>query len=633
VIHELAITADAGAAITSDEFGGLRLWPRLDGSVEPRVVELARARMLAIGKRSGDRFAVAGIDEVGGLEIAILDGEGATLQRSTQFADLPFLDVVMTPRGPLAVRSDQAIVQLDDSGVLLARLDGAPGQRLVGLALAGDRPYALLQKHAIDPAPDVDAGVGRPPPVEEFARYVETGTAGLRWGEWIDAGVPLGGATAISASGKRLATLVTELPRQQQHLVVIELATKRAVLDQVISSVGRVAFADDDHLALGQGATIGWLDIASATAPAALPAKLEPAAPRSIAHLEAAGGTVIASRSGELAIATPSQTRYLGYQLESPHVVAAAPGGQLVIGVGETLMLVDDKLHEIGQPALVAPGASVAQLKWLEGSEWLVESAQPDGTSLALVDLATHTTQVVRTKMPVVHTLAYEPSTHLVTLSFGDAPEIDRYDPVHHRLDKVLAFALPKTFEQRQLVPTRPALANGVQLVYAQIRDKLALRWVRDLALVDKTPQLEPEGSLAGVDGAGHVFVWQNQHGKLALIIYQDGAQVGEVATEGSVVLSPDPKGTALVELAPRSVALATLDGTKRWAVPVDGTTEALWLDDGALVLVGSGGLARLDAATGAVTAARCGWRFGLSARPHPASPRIEPVCAQLLGR
>ncbi|MEO7092209.1 MAG: hypothetical protein ABI175_03090, partial [Polyangiales bacterium] len=58
--------------------------------------------------------------------------------------------------------------------------------------------------------------------------------------------------------------------------------------------------------------------------------------------------------------------------------------------------------------------------------------------------------------------------------------------------------------------------------------------------------------------------------------------------------------------------------------------TEALWLDDGTIVVVSAGGLARLDANTGSVLAARCGWRFGLSAKQHPPSARVEPVCAQL---
>jgi hypothetical protein len=58
--------------------------------------------------------------------------------------------------------------------------------------------------------------------------------------------------------------------------------------------------------------------------------------------------------------------------------------------------------------------------------------------------------------------------------------------------------------------------------------------------------------------------------------------------------------------------------------------TEALWLDDQTIVVVSAGGLARIDAATGKVTAARCGWRFGLSAKQHAPTSRVEPVCAQL---
>jgi hypothetical protein len=62
----------------------------------------------------------------------------------------------------------------------------------------------------------------------------------------------------------------------------------------------------------------------------------------------------------------------------------------------------------------------------------------------------------------------------------------------------------------------------------------------------------------------------------------------------------------------------------------VVGVTEALWLDDGTIGIVSAAGIARLDASTGEVIAARCGWRFGLSSKQHPVSPRFEPVCTQL---
>ena len=633
-IVELAMTSDGTAAVTSDELGGIRLWPKLDGSLEPRVVELARPRVLALGKR-GDRFVIAGIDDVGGLEVAIVDAGGVTLQRATQFADLAYGDVVMMPRGPLATRSDQAIVQLDDSGAITGALAAEPGQRLVGIALAGDRPYALLEKHALEPQPDVDAGTGPAPAVPQLARWIESGAAGLSWGAWIDAGIPLGSSVAISPGGKRLAAIVTDLSRRSQ-VIVVDLATKKPLLAQAAGAALHLAFADEDHVAMGGNATVIWLDVAKATPPTNLAVNLSPVVTRNAAHLASAAGIAIGTHNGELVISAPDQTRYLGYQLEAPHVVAVAPHGGLMVGVGETFSLLDRELHEIGQPAgLVAKGASVAQLRWLAGDDWLVESAQPDGTALALVDLARGTSQVARTRMPVVYTLAYEPSTRLVTLSYGETPEIDRYDPEHHRLDKVVAMPPPaKAFEQRQLVPTSPALANGVQIVSVQLRDKLAMRWLRDPAQPDRGDRLEAEGSLAGVDSAGRVLVWQNRPGiGLRLVMFQDGKEAGAIAMEGSAMVWPDPRAAQLVQLGQRAVSLIGLDGVTRWALGIEGTTEVLWLDDGAIALVGTGGIARVDAATGAVTAARCGWRFGLTTRPHPVTARVEPVCTQLMTR
>jgi len=45
---------------------------------------------------------------------------------------------------------------------------------------------------------------------------------------------------------------------------------------------------------------------------------------------------------------------------------------------------------------------------------------------------------------------------------------------------------------------------------------------------------------------------------------------------------------------------------------------------------VTAAGIARLDPATGAITAARCGWQFSLAPQPHPPTPKLEPVCTGL---
>src|SRR5947209_4208289 len=56
-IVTLAVAPDGQSAVTADQLGGLRLWPALDGSREPLVVELPHARDLTIGPRA-DGFTI-----------------------------------------------------------------------------------------------------------------------------------------------------------------------------------------------------------------------------------------------------------------------------------------------------------------------------------------------------------------------------------------------------------------------------------------------------------------------------------------------------------------------------------------------------------------------------------------------
>src|SRR6187455_2402309 len=57
-IAALAVTPDGTAEVTADELGGVRLWPALDGSREPRVVVVPEPHALAIGTRQGG-FTIA----------------------------------------------------------------------------------------------------------------------------------------------------------------------------------------------------------------------------------------------------------------------------------------------------------------------------------------------------------------------------------------------------------------------------------------------------------------------------------------------------------------------------------------------------------------------------------------------
>jgi hypothetical protein len=162
------------------------------------------------------------------------------------------------------------------------------------------------------------------------------------------------------------------------------------------------------------------------------------------------------------------------------------------------------------------------------------------------------------------------------------------------------------------------------------IRDHTTVEWMTDDKASARTAVATID-SYSGADAAGRVFAWNNRaDGELALEIYANGARVGSLPHQGPAALWPDPAATRVLQTGQHAVSLYQRDGKLLWTQELGGINEALWLADGAIAIVTAAGIARLDAKTGAVLAARCGWRFGISAKPHPAMARIEPVCTQL---
>jgi hypothetical protein len=91
----------------------------------------------------------------------------------------------------------------------------------------------------------------------------------------------------------------------------------------------------------------------------------------------------------------------------------------------------------------------------------------------------------------------------------------------------------------------------------------------------------------------------------------------------------PEPTGARIVEIATHAVTLVTGEGKRVWTTALDHASQALWLGDGALALVTATGVARIDPASGKVTAARCGWLFGFATTPHPRTPQVDTMCEQ----
>lgn len=619
-ILTLALSPDGTTALSADELGGVRLWPALDGSQEPRIVDMPQPAQLAVG-RLADHVAAVALDESGGLYIAKLDAAGRQLSHTTLPGEPPVLGMAMTSIGLLAWRADQTLSLLDADGATKAKLGTEPQQRLVAVAVNGRHAVVVLQR---------EGG-------KRQARWLALEPA-LAWGAWIPHELPFAstaGSTldiALSPNGKRLAILART--DRTGSGSVYELATGKQIASGPFNSASaEIGFADDNTVALGGFEGLSWIDL---TAADPKPSRLVSSLPgsRTKAALATGGSRAITATNSELVLSTPTSTEFLGYETVSPRIAEIGPHGQLLVGAGDHMVLLDKDLRaNAATPPFTGITGQLAELRWLGDDDWLLESSSPTdaGMQIALVN-ATLGTSVVRKSVAEAQILHYEPSTQLVTLSFGAESEVTRFDRKQRRLEPIASVRKSSPYEQVLFVPVSPSLARGVQLVQVTMRDKSTIKWLRDPRAIDKpSATVTVDGPFAGADAAGNVYMWRNTPaGQLELAVYADGKQVRTLPNSGAIALWPEPGGTRYVEVAQNTVAMYDGGGTQLWLQQLATSQEALWLTDGAIALTSAAGIARLDPATGTVTAARCGWRFGLAKKPHPSTPRVEPLCSQL---
>jgi len=617
-IEVLAVTPEGDAVISGDELGGVRLWPALDGSVEPRIVDLPHPRALAIGRAPGG-FTIAMLDAVGALGLAAIDADGLI---ATRFA-LPVEPAAyaglagVTRRGVIAWRADQRVVRVA-ADATVATLAADAGQRIVTIAIAGERAVAVL---------DGERG--------PRARWLELGDT-LAWGRWIETPLPPSPVIAISPSGTVLATLTSTATRPTA-IVASDTATGALLVHESVSAAQAIAVPSDDHLAFATFGGISWITRAKLAPPQpAQPATVTRPIPTRPILGTGAGGTAIAAVRSELSLAEPNrQPEFLGYERTSPSGLAtAAPGGRVLVKLPPSHALLDAELRERPAPDLgIDVRHTLVDARWLAGDEWLVHAVRgSDGKAqLSIRNVATGKARAIATDPRAVQPIAYAPATGLLAIARGDAAELLRHIPGALRVARVARAPRSKGAGQTTLHPVDPARAGGAQLVVAEAGPRLTLRWVANPARLAAGAALVVDGTLAAVATTGHVLVWEiATPGQMRLAVYRDGRRIGSLPVETPTGVALDPRGTQLVQLTARSIALVDLDGTQRWARPLQGISQAVWLDDGALVLVGAGGVARVDAASGEVTAARCGWRFERSTRQHPVAGFVEPLCAQL---
>lgn len=143
-VAEVWLDAEAGAALSLDEGGGVRLWPALSGEpeqLEPVALPIDEPARLSFSRTSAGSFLIAAVDmaQLGRvLEVRESGGSYEVIERMRFGADAPLFELEVLPGGEriLALGVDHRLRLFDRSGALLDELAEhglAPWQlRLVG---------------------------------------------------------------------------------------------------------------------------------------------------------------------------------------------------------------------------------------------------------------------------------------------------------------------------------------------------------------------------------------------------------------------------------------------------------------------------------------------------------------------
>jgi hypothetical protein len=135
---------DGSAAVSIDESNHARLWPSLDGKREPWVVPLTMPVQVAL-ERDGDGFALAAVDDAGGMQVVSISADGEMTTHLRQPPEPGFAVVIANAAGFLVLRRDQTLQQLDSHGIERATLAPPPGEHVLKLLHRGGRTLALVR--------------------------------------------------------------------------------------------------------------------------------------------------------------------------------------------------------------------------------------------------------------------------------------------------------------------------------------------------------------------------------------------------------------------------------------------------------------------------------------------------------
>ena len=628
----VAVTDAGDAAVTADATGAMRLWPALDGTREPVVVTGPRPHALEIA-RDFDGYVIANRDAARGLELLRLDARGVVRTR-VQIAAEPAVDQVeLTAEGALVLRGDQTIELIDMAGVQRARLVPEPGTRISALVGRAGRVLAI---------------VGSDKAVQ--ARWIDAGTA--TWGA-LSPILPIDPSRPIALSPDH--TQITGTKRDKLRApIVVDLTTgkegpaplcgfdaekaHRGVTDDGIFSTGfedllpsALGFIDPETIAcLASGQIVWWK-----TDGVQVPVTVEVAPSPGVAEPALGNRRVVGSVGAQLALFDPSGQKYLGYGFRELSHLRMAPAGVLIGKGDQAPLLLDRELHEIARYPLPKGDMEWTDLLPLDEryvlrmmSRKVMADAWGSAYQITVFDM---TKGVVHQQLPnLAHevTLAYEPTTRLLSTSDGTTNVLLRYDPKTHSFGE--RFEVHEPVALRAVYLLDPALSGGIVALTIEDRnDGVTIGELHGDDLHGPTISARRtytvQGQLRTVDRSGRVYM----QGAAAtdVVVYTRGTQFARLPGIGGMALRPSPDATHVAAFRDSRVRMLSIEGRVAWQVALWGSADIDWSSGGELIARFPTGLAKLDRATGALRERQCGWSFGIADQPFEHGADMPMVC------
>jgi hypothetical protein len=624
-IVALAVTDDGGAVASADRLGGLRLWPALDGTREPVVIRGTAARAMTLA-RDDDGFALTALDEAGGVHMMRISGAGAVRERITLAGDQRALEIDGTPAGVIVLRADQTLELVDRAGHIRARLTPDPGTRVDTVLARGTKALALVRE-------------GK----RVHGRWIDL-DRGMRWGSSTPSFAIKLSHAVLSPDG---GVLAVSRPRSL-HPLFIDLATGAALktpacvprdwpgddgetaaeLLRTDNTPLPLGFLSETVVACSVTSSLQWWNTDGTPRPNVAGAAMVGAFPVAIADR-----VLVVGMGAQLALATPTTTRYLGYGVREVVQLKGAERGVLVAS-GDQGLLLDARLRERSRFDLARTQVDWREAVVLDDRHALTVAARrghgrDEGFQLAVVDGLTRTQRQLVPYQVADKDLRFEPATGILATADAAGTLLLRLDREAHTFGA--AMRIPSWLPPMRVVPIDPALSGGIAVL--EIDDGGDGAIVGEFPLADLRPSqaLAPRrtyrvpGAFRGNDRAGRLYMKAADAEEI--VVYAGGDATARLPALAGMTLRPSPDGALIAAIGAPRLVLLTAGGQVRWETALWNEADVVWTSDGELVAAGHSGVATVDLATGALVERRCGWAFGLSDVPFDAGRDGPTIC------